>query len=129
MIGGSLLFSGIPPGRAGSSNKIQTNFQTERKTMNIPKKVKIGGKVYKVEITKNLDLGNSNCSAEIDYLNLVIRVTPQAKQKMECDFIHELIHAILSHLGYSEQDEKKVDELASALYMVIQDNKKMFLPQ
>lgn len=94
--------------------------------MNIPKKVKIGGKIYKVEITKNLDLGNSNCSAEIDYNNLIIRVVPQAKQKMECDFLHEVIHAIFDHLGYSEQDEKKVDELASALYMVIQDNSKMF---
>jgi len=95
--------------------------------MNIPKKVKIGGKVYKVEITNNLDLGNSNCSAEIDYCNLVIRVKPQAKQKMECDFMHEVIHAIFDHLGYSEQDEKKVDELASALYMVIQDNSKIFV--
>ena len=97
--------------------------------MNIPKKIKIGGKIYKVEITKNLDLGNSNCSAEIDYNNLVIRITRQAKQKMECDFIHEIIHAILFHLGYSDQNEKKVDELASALYMVIQDNNKMFLPK
>ena len=97
--------------------------------MNIPKKVKIGGKTYKVEITTNLDLGNSNVSAEIDYNELVIRVKPQAQQKMECDFIHELIHAIFDHLGYSEQDEKKVDELASALYMVIQDNSKMFLKQ
>lgn len=75
--------------------------------MNIPKKVKIGGKIYKVEITKNLDLGNSNCSAEIDYNNLVIRVVPQAAQKMECDFLHEVIHAIFDHLGVQRTGRKE----------------------
>jgi predicted metal-dependent peptidase len=58
--------------------------------------------------------------------DLVIRVTHQAKQKMEADFIHEMIHAIYYHLGYTEHDEKQVDELANALYMVIQDNKSLF---
>ena len=28
--------------------------------------------------------------------------------------------------GYTEHDEKQVDELANALYMVIQDNKSLF---
>lgn len=94
--------------------------------MNIPKKIKIGGKVYTVEITNKLDLGNVNVSAEILYNDLIIRVSPQAQGKMEADFIHELIHGIFDHLGYREHDEKRVDELAQALYMVIVDNPDLF---
>ena len=94
--------------------------------MNIPKKLKIGGKVYTVEITDNLFLGNANVSAEIMYNDLVIRVSPQAQGKMEADFLHELIHGIFDHLGYRDHDEKRVDELAQALYMVIVDNPDVF---
>lgn len=94
--------------------------------MNIPKKLKIGGKVYTVEITDNLFLGNANVSAEIMYNDLVIRVSPQAQGKMEADFLHELIHGIFDHLGYRDHDEKCVDELAQALYMVIVDNPDVF---
>lgn len=94
--------------------------------MTIPNKVKVGGKVYEVHITNKLDLGNVNYSGEVNYSDLVIRICPQAQQKMEADFLHELVHAIFSHLGYSDHDEKKVEELASALYMIIQDNPSMF---
>lgn len=94
--------------------------------MKIPEKVKVGGKTYQVEITNKLDLGNINYSGEVNYNDLVIRICPQAQQKMEADFLHELCHAIYWHLGYSEQDEKKIEELASALYMVIQDNPELF---
>ena len=95
--------------------------------MNIPKTVKIGGKVYDVEITNKFDLGNVNVSAEIIYTDLVIRISSnQAPGKMEADFIHELIHGIFDHLGYKEHDEKRVDELAQAIYMVIVDNPDVF---
>lgn len=94
--------------------------------MNIPKTLKIGGKVYTVEITDKLDLGNVNVSAEILYNDLVIRVSPQAQGKMEADFMHEIVHGILDHLGYKEHDEKRVDEMAQALYMVIVDNPDVF---
>lgn len=94
--------------------------------MNIPKTLKIGGKIYDVEITDKLLSGSANYSAEICYNDLVIRICPQAQSKMEADFLHELVHGIFTHLGYSEHDEKKVDELANALYMVICDNPEMF---
>lgn len=94
--------------------------------MNIPQTIKIGGKVYRVEITENLTLGKANVSAEIDYTELVIRIHPNARGKMEGDFLHELVHAIFDHLGYRRHSEKKVDELANALYMVIKDNPKVF---
>ena len=94
--------------------------------MNIPNKIKIGGKTYNVIKTKNIDLGNTYYSAEIDYRNLEIRICPNNKEKMEVDFLHEMFHGILDFLGYSEHDEKHVDELANTLYMVIKDNPKMF---
>lgn len=94
--------------------------------MKIPQKVKVGGKTYQVEITDRLDLGNVNYSGEVNYQDLIIRICPQAQQKMEGDFLHELCHAIYNHLGYNDHDEKKIEELASALYMVIQDNPEMF---
>lgn len=94
--------------------------------MKIPEHIKIGGKVYQVEQTKNLDLGNANYSGEVDYMNLIIRIVPAAKGRMEADLLHEMVHAIYDHLGYTSHDEKKVDELAQALYMVIQDNPEMF---
>lgn len=96
--------------------------------MNIPEKVKIDGKVYRIEITDKMDLGIANVSAEILYNELLIRVSPQAQSKMEADFLHEVIHAILDHQGYKEHDEKRVDALAQSLYMVIQDNPDMFAP-
>ena len=94
--------------------------------MKIPGKVKIGGKTYKVELTDNLYLGAANASAEIVYSDLIIRITQQAAQKMEADLLHEVVHGILEHLGYKDHDEKRVDEMAQALYMVIQDNPDMF---
>lgn len=63
--------------------------------MTIPEKLKIGAKVYGVEITNKLDLGNVNYSGEI---------------------------------SYTEHDEKKVDELANVLHMVILDNPAVFAP-
>lgn len=95
--------------------------------MKIPKTLKIGGKVYDIEITNKLDFGNVNCSAEIAYSDLVIRICPAAQKKMEADFVHEMVHGILSFLGYTEHDEKKVEEMAEALYMVIEDNPDIFV--
>jgi len=94
--------------------------------MNIPKKIKIGGKNYKVEVTANFDNGANRYSGEIDYCNLTIRIVPSAKQRMEADFLHEMIHGIYDHLGYTNHDEKKIDEFANALYMIIQDNPEIF---
>lgn len=65
--------------------------------MKIPQKVKVGGKTYQVEITNRLDLGNVNYSGEVNYQDLIIRICPQAQQKMEGDFLHELCHAIYNH--------------------------------
>ena len=49
--------------------------------MKIPKSLKIGGKVYSVEITDKLTLGSANYSGEILYSDLIIRICPSAKAK------------------------------------------------
>lgn len=59
--------------------------------MTIPEKLKIGAKVYGVEITNKLDLGNVNYSGEISYTDLVIRICPNAQAKSERNR--------LSHIG------------------------------
>lgn len=94
--------------------------------MIIPKKLKIGGKVYDVEITDKLDLGNVNYSGEIHYSKLKIRICPAAKEKMQADFVHEMIHGIFAFLGY-DQDEKQVEQIAEVLYSIFVDNPKMFI--
>lgn len=93
--------------------------------MNIPKQLKIGGKVYAVDITNNLSLG-CDYSGEIIYNDLKINIRPSAPAKMEADFVHEMLHGIFYHLGYYEHDEKKVEELAEALYAVFIDNHEIF---
>lgn len=94
--------------------------------MNIPEKVKVGGKTYRVNITDKLGLGTAHYSAEIDYVGLNINITEQAPGKMEADFLHELVHAIFDHRGVRDQQEEEVDSIAQALHMVIKDNPGIF---
>ena len=96
--------------------------------MNIPEKIKVGGKTYKVNITDRLALG-CDYGAEILYTDLEINVRPMAREQMEASFLHELIHAIFDHLGLKDHDEIQVDSIAQALHMVIKDNPKVFAPQ
>ena len=96
--------------------------------MQIPKRIKIGGKVYEVEITDKLWLGAANVSAEIIYTDLVIRICPMARGKMEADFIHEVCHGIADAMGYKDHNKREIDALAQLLYQVIQDNPEMFQP-
>lgn len=96
--------------------------------MRIPKKLKIAGKVYDVEITDKLYLGAATYSAEIMYADLLIRVHPAAKGKMEADFLHEVVHGIADAMGYRDHDEREIDAMAQMLHQVIQDNPEMFLP-
>ena len=96
--------------------------------MQIPKRIKIGGKVYEVEITDKLWLGAANVSAEIDYTDLVIRVSNAARGKMEADFLHEVVHGIADAMGYRNHNEREIDAMAQMLYQIIQDNPEMFQP-
>lgn len=94
--------------------------------MKIPKKIKIGGFVYDIEFTDNLKSGNINCSAEIDYNELKIRIANTAEKKQQHDFWHEVFHAIYDFIGITEHDEQHIDLLASAMHAIITDNPHIF---
>lgn len=96
--------------------------------MQIPKKIKIGALTYEVEITDNLSGGSANCSAEISYRDLTIRVCPMARARMETSFLHEVVHGMADAMGFVEHDERLVDTMSQLLYQVIQDNPEMFQP-
>lgn len=93
--------------------------------MKIPGKVKIGGLTYTVAETENITLG-CDYSGEILYRDLKINIRPMAREQMERSFVHELVHGVFDNLGYTDHDEKKIDELAGALYALITDNPDMF---
>lgn len=85
--------------------------------MKIPKKVKVGGLVFKVKIVEELDkLGESDLSTK----TISIRKMKQ-KQGMEQTFIHELFHAM-----NSEVSEIEVEMFCQMLYAIIIDNPGIF---
>lgn len=95
--------------------------------MKIPEKVKIGAKIYTVTKTEHLYMGAQHYGGEIIYTDLKINIRSNLPHSLqEHYFLHELIHGIGDHLGYTEQDEKFVDSVASALHMVITDNPEIF---
>lgn len=93
--------------------------------MNIPKFVKIGGTKYRVEVTDQFTTG-SDSLGEMNMRDQVLRVRPCGTDSMFVTLIHEILHAIWYFNGYTEHDEKQIDELANALYMVVKDNPRMF---
>jgi hypothetical protein len=94
--------------------------------MRIPKTLKIGGHIYTVEVVDRLVSG-INYVGEIDYNNNKISISKnQDVNRQHQTFLHEVIHGIYNNLGYTDHDEKQVDELAHALYQLIVDNPKLF---
>ena len=94
--------------------------------MDIPENIKIGGKIYQVAVTMMLKSGSMNSSAEIDHGESMIRITPQEDQKKCTDFLHEMVHGILNHLGYTDHDEQLVDGIANTLFAINVDNPDLF---
>ncbi len=84
--------------------------------MNIPKKIKVGGIVWKIKIIKDLDkLGESNLATK------TISLREMNQQGMEQTFIHELFHTM-----NSEVSEIEVEMFCQMLYGIIIDNPKIF---
>ena len=95
--------------------------------MKIPKSVKVGGTTYRVKVTNNLELGSKNYSGEIRYASREIRIAKNNNKEMLCaTFLHELFHAIFDFHGHQQHDEKLIEELANALFMIIVDNPDIF---
>lgn len=87
--------------------------------MKIPKTVKVGGLIYKVEIVDKMD--DDSCVAKTYFQELTIRIGKAEKDFMEQAFIHELLHTINGELK-----ETDVEFFAMSLYQVLKDNSDIF---
>ena len=84
--------------------------------MKIPKKIKIGGLIYKIELVKPNELGK-DCG-ECDQSRLLIRINRDMPQEsIERSLFHEIFHAISG--GTSEEI---IDLISNGVYQVYKDN-------
>lgn len=98
----------------------------EKKTIT---KVKIGPIIYKVEVVKNLmDENGKHFYAEINYRHNVIMLDEADPQTMTQALFHEVIHGIFHGAGIDENDEVKLDSLATGIYQLLKDNPKLREP-
>ncbi len=86
--------------------------------MIIPKKVKVGGLIYKVNIVESLD---EDCCGITDNKMLTIRMAKAPKESLEATFLHEIIHAINHEFG-----EVGTECVARGIYQVMKDNPGIF---
>lgn len=93
--------------------------------MKIPKKVKVGGLIYKVKEVKRLCNNKRTEGYQYQSGQMIKLKKSLPKEYKEKTFIHELIHAMFDFLMW-EHDETTVESLAQVLYMVIKDNPELF---
>jgi len=94
--------------------------------MKLPKKIKVGGIVYDIEITKVPDvppLCKNHADGQVDYDKCKIFIDESLPQQLrEQVLFHEIIHAIEYNNNF-ESEERIIQTFASNLYQVIKDNK------
>ncbi len=94
----------------------------------IPKKLKVGGVVYKIiQTTKPLLLNNVVCGGIISYTykTIQIQIKERSHQTSETSFCHEICHAV-SDMASVNLDENEITRISNVLYQVIKDNKIRF---
>lgn len=82
-------------------------------------KVNICGILHEVVECEDSFTADSTHFGEIDYKGCRIRINmDMSEEAKEETLIHEMVHGMLVHLGYSEQseDETFVQGLANAIY-------------
>ena len=97
--------------------------------MKIPKKIKVGGKVYDIEENYNFSerfdrMGHTNpdlCEIKITHKSLVGKKLNQ--QVIEEVFWHEVVHCIDHTYNAGNLDEDTVKRFGEGLYQVLNDNK------
>lgn len=92
--------------------------------MKIPKKIKIGNLIYRIEDLSEADeddyFGRSYCFKQ--YIKLSKQLTQECKEET---LFHELVHLILEQGGFKEEskDEKLTTTIGNGFYQVLKDNK------
>lgn len=94
--------------------------------MSIPEKVKVLYKEYTVEEQQNLHDEEGDLYGLIQYLpeKIVLNADASEEQK-KSTLVHELLHA-LDEMYSIELEEKQVEKLGNALYMLHCDNPQLF---
>jgi hypothetical protein len=93
------------------------------------KKVKIGYKEYEIIKKQQVIELPNDCYGKIDYDKEIIEISNRFNQKQQNQtFLYELVHGIFEKLDLHDlrQDERIVNQLATALYEVILDNPHIF---
>lgn len=96
--------------------------------MKIPKKVKIGGHIYKVDEDYKF-IERSDLQGLCDHYQRAIFITPfdtngskRERTGIEETFIHELIHCVDEIYNGKKLEEETVKRISEGLYQVLKDN-------
>lgn len=99
----------------------------EVKDMEILKKVKVLYKEYTVEEQINLHDENGELYGQIHYFSEKILLnTDASEEQKKSTLMHELIHA-LDEMYDIGLEERHVEKLGNALYMLQKDNPRLFI--
>jgi len=92
----------------------------------IPKKVRICGLDYKVEIDNDMHRDNGFQGLH-DAKKLIIKLQKDgySDDKVFQTFIHEVTHAINYHYNNDELSEEQVDRMANGFHAFLKDNKEV----
>ena len=96
--------------------------------MRIPKKLKVGGHIYKVDDNYTFK-ERTDISGQAKHEDGHIRMTrktqsgvPVTRSKMEQCFIHELLHCVDATYNADKLDEETIMRMSEGLYQVLNDN-------
>ena len=88
-------------------------------------KLKIMATEYSVEEVEQIDK-YERLLGQINYSEQAIKIDKNISEDLKQEvLIHEILHGVLEKLGYVElnDDEQKVQSIASTLYLVLKENK------
>ena len=85
--------------------------------MEIPKQVKIGGHIYKVEFQEQTDLSENDCGQTVRTKGIIAIDRDLIQSEKEVTFFHEVIHII-----NGEIEEVECDFIAQTIYAFLKDN-------
>ncbi len=94
--------------------------------MIIPEKVNILYKTYTIDFVDNLHDGAIDLYGHIQYVDEKILLnTGSSEEQQRATLVHELLYG-MDDIFNIELEEKQIEKLGSALYMLIRDNPDMF---
>jgi hypothetical protein len=98
--------------------------------MKIPSTVKIGWRIYKIEmVEERRDEKGNLLNGEIDFTNHIIYIDKNiSEDEKEVTFLHEVRHGIFygqGHLKWSENEEL-VSAVSEGSLQLMKDNPKLF---